>query len=205
MRRLAAISAICMSLVVTPAWSQMRGSSRGFAHPVGRASFSRRGHVSFRSGFNGNFRFRSGFHRNHFFGRRFFYPYAGYYSGVYGGYSYPVVAEAPATDYYDDDRAEIAREVNRLSDEVESLRDELQARSRPQRQEESRAVVDSNSPTMLVFKDKHKQEVKNYAIVGQTLWVFNEQRATKFAMASLDVEATRKVNDERGVDFHLPE
>lgn len=47
--------------------------------------------------------------------------------------------------------------------------------------------------------------MKNYGVVGPTLWVFTEQRATKYALASLDVDATRKVNDERGVDFHLPE
>jgi hypothetical protein len=57
---------------------------------------------------------------------------------------------------------------------------------------------------VLVFTDKHTQEVENYAIVGQTLWVFSELRATKIPLSSLDLDATTKANEERGVDFHVP-
>jgi hypothetical protein len=54
----------------------------------------------------------------------------------------------------------------------------------------------------LVFRDKHIQEVKNYAIVGQTLWIFDEQRAVK--LSSLDVDATTKLNEQRGIEFSVP-
>ena len=57
---------------------------------------------------------------------------------------------------------------------------------------------------MLVFRDKHTQEVQNYAIVGGTLWIFSEQRATKLPLSWLDIEATTKANEDRGVDFQLP-
>jgi hypothetical protein len=56
----------------------------------------------------------------------------------------------------------------------------------------------------LVFRDKHIQEVKNYAIVEQTLWIFDEQRAVKLPLSSLDVDATTKLNEQRGIEFSVP-
>ena len=46
--------------------------------------------------------------------------------------------------------------------------------------------------TVLVFRDQHKQEVQNYAIVGQTLWIFSPQRTQKIPLAEVDLDATRK-------------
>lgn len=58
-------------------------------------------------------------------------------------------------------------------------------------------------PTVLVFRDGHQQEVSNYAIMGQTLYVFSN-RTQKIGLSDLDVPGTIKLNDDRGVDFHLP-
>ena len=58
-------------------------------------------------------------------------------------------------------------------------------------------------PTVLVFRDGHKLEVTNYAIMGQTLYVF-DTRTQKIALGDLDVPATIKANDDRGVEFQLP-
>ncbi len=58
-------------------------------------------------------------------------------------------------------------------------------------------------PTTLVFRDGHKQEVTNYAIMGQTLYVF-DNRTKKIALADLDVPATVKANDDEGVEFQVP-
>lgn len=58
-------------------------------------------------------------------------------------------------------------------------------------------------PTVLVFRDGHQQEVNNYAIMGQTVYVF-DNRTQKIALTDLDVAATVKLNDDRGVDFHVP-
>jgi hypothetical protein len=57
---------------------------------------------------------------------------------------------------------------------------------------------------VLVFRDQHRQEVQNYAIVGQTLWSFAPQHTKKIPLDDLDLPATSKANDERGVDFHVP-
>jgi hypothetical protein len=58
--------------------------------------------------------------------------------------------------------------------------------------------------TVLVFKDGHRSDVGNYAIVGDTLFDFAEGRARKILLADLDLPATRKANDERGVEFTVP-
>lgn len=59
-------------------------------------------------------------------------------------------------------------------------------------------------PTALVFKDGHHSDVLNYAIVGDTLFDFDAGRTHKIQLADLDLPATRKANDERGVDFQIP-
>jgi hypothetical protein len=59
-------------------------------------------------------------------------------------------------------------------------------------------------PTVLVFKDGHKMEVANYAIVGATLFDLTPGRPRRIALAELDLPATQKQNDDRGVNFQLP-
>jgi hypothetical protein len=57
--------------------------------------------------------------------------------------------------------------------------------------------------TVLIYRDGHKEEVQNYAIVGENLIDLGETRR-KIALTALDVPATVKANDERGTDFTLP-
>lgn len=59
-------------------------------------------------------------------------------------------------------------------------------------------------PTLLVFKDGHKLEVGNYAIVGSTLFDLTPGHSRKVPLSDLDIAATQKVNDDRGVIFRLP-
>lgn len=59
-------------------------------------------------------------------------------------------------------------------------------------------------PTLLVFRDGHKLEVGNYAIVGATLFDLTPGHPRRVALADLDLEATRQQNDDRGVVFQLP-
>ena len=58
--------------------------------------------------------------------------------------------------------------------------------------------------TLLVFKDGHQAELQNYAIVGDTLFDLADNRSHKIQLADLDLLATRKANDARGVDFQVP-
>jgi hypothetical protein len=57
-----------------------------------------------------------------------------------------------------------------------------------------------------VFRDGHKAEIRNYAIVGSNLIDLGRGSAMKkIPLASLDIEATRKENEENGLDLHLPQ
>ena len=115
-----------------------------------------------------------------------------------------VVEQTPST--VADRGSDLARELERLTDEVERLRDEQAARQQAQlTPAPRRPSAEENVPTtILVFRDGHRSEVRNYALVGQTLWVFTEQRARKILVSDLDVEATRRVNSDRGVEVPLP-
>jgi hypothetical protein len=75
----------------------------------------------------------------------------------------------------------------------------------PRMQEREPSVADTkpSEPTVLVFRDGHQQEVMNYAIMGQMVYVF-DKRTQKIALADLDVAATVKANDVRGLDFNIP-
>lgn len=59
-------------------------------------------------------------------------------------------------------------------------------------------------PTALIFKDGHQVEVENYAILGQTLYDLTPGHPRKVALASIDLQATEKENDDRGVVFQVP-
>jgi hypothetical protein len=64
--------------------------------------------------------------------------------------------------------------------------------------------VAAQPTTVLWFKDGHQSEVQNYAIVGETLFDFTDGRSHKILLADLDLPATQKANDDRGVDFQVP-
>lgn len=71
-------------------------------------------------------------------------------------------------------------------------------------QPEPPAPTENVTPTVLVFKDGHQQEVRNYAIVGQTLYVLESFSAKKIPLSDLDLKATVKANEDQGVEFVLP-
>ena len=64
---------------------------------------------------------------------------------------------------------------------------------------------DEKTPlTVLVFRDGHRTGARNYAIVGQTLWIYTDQDSKKVPLADLDVSATKEANSDRGVVFQVP-
>jgi hypothetical protein len=65
------------------------------------------------------------------------------------------------------------------------------------------AVADQPQ-TVLVFKDGHQIEVQNYAVVGSMLYDLTPERHRKIAIADLDLSATAKQNEERGISFQVP-
>jgi hypothetical protein len=78
------------------------------------------------------------------------------------------------------------------------------ARATPPSPSQQESQTQPSPPTVLVFHDQHQEEVQNYAIVGQTLWNFTAGRTQRIPLSVLDVPATQKANDDRGVEFRLP-
>ena len=58
--------------------------------------------------------------------------------------------------------------------------------------------------TILVYRDGHRAEVVNYAILGDALFDFDDDGTRKIPLADLDLTATAKANDLRGVEFKTP-
>ena len=73
----------------------------------------------------------------------------------------------------------------------------------PTPQAEPSEVAD-RPDTVLIFKDGHQVEVRNYAIVGDTLYDMTLGHPRRVTLAELDLDATVKQNDDRGIDFRLP-
>jgi hypothetical protein len=194
-----------------------RGFTRGpsFSRTFSQRNFSRGPFLH--DGFRGN-RFGN---RGNRFGNRGFRNFGLRNCWGYGcwGYGYPWWgyydpwwwwdSDSGSDDSYQQDLAN-ANAMNEQSlEEQQMLRQEeaegdrdLYARSTPAPSQPEGAPV--MPATVLVFRDQHKREIQNYAIVGQTLWNFAPQRTEKIPLADLDLAATVKANDERGVSFRLP-
>jgi hypothetical protein len=107
----------------------------------------------------------------------------------------------------------VAAQLQVLTDEVELMREEQFSRPelrlpgrvpRESSMERPEAQVEKRAATTFVYRDGHQLEAQNFAIMGKTLWVFGEQSTRKIPMADLDLTATQKANDDRGVDFAPP-
>ena len=136
---------------------------------------------------------------------------------------YAVPYPVPYDDTGDDGSAEAdstyPRAVPAVHDRGATYRDEALA-SRPHRIPADPAAKDTAPPavpadipeqvvaaqpaTVLIFKNGQQSEVLNYAIVGETLFDFTDGRSHKIPLADLDLPATQKANDDRGVDFRVP-
>ena len=154
---------------------------------------------------NRNLRVRNFGFRNNCFGfrcgRGFGFPWVG---GAFDPYWW-----WDSGSSYDQDQQEqsgLANQMNEQSLEEQRMRqqDDQDAYSRAVPPSHQAEPTDIAQATVLVFRDQHKQEVQNYAIVGPTLWNFAPQHTEKISLSALDLPATTKANDERGVDFRLP-
>ncbi len=165
-----------------------------------------------------------GFGGRHFGGGHF----GGFISGQAGFGHNPVVA-VPTTvvgapvalgDRSQDEVSGLESEVLDLREEVQQLRREeqelresreqgeaTQARPAPTASGSSgfRPSVQEIAPsTILIFRDGRRLEVRNYAVVGKTLWILDEQQARKFPLSALDLPASKRANEARGGEFLLP-
>ena len=129
-----------------------------------------------------------------------FVPYYSYYQPDY------ISDEQPPADVVEQDNS-LVSQVNRLTDEVELLREDQAAVENfgPSAAAPRAPAEDKPAPTVFVYRDGHQIETQNYAILGKTLWVFAGETTRKIPLTDIDLDVTRKLNDERGIDFTSPE
>jgi hypothetical protein len=197
----------------------------------GSNRFANRRH--FGCGFNNSFAFNSipnsfcgGFGFNNGFGFNSGFGFGGYGLPLYyGDYDSPSnVAYSEHALRYDDSRD---REMNDLLLDLRDQQRELdyminnmqrqqgqagqQQQQGPQqrgsmlRQQMGTARPEREQPaTALVFKDGRRVDVHNYVIAKNTLTILDGGMRQHFALSQLDIPATQKANEDRGVTFKAP-
>jgi hypothetical protein len=174
-------------------------------------------HFVISNGFPFHGRCINGFHcRNRFFltnpflfNAGFGFPYYGYIPGLgldYGYNPYPQQQPVVAPESENGNDVQVAVALQRLSDEVQSVREEQARQANAART--PGASISAHQPegeTTFVFRDGRRVVTQNYAIAGQTLWLLSEHAAKKVSLSDLDVKATDQANSANGIDLRLPE
>lgn len=166
-------------------------TSRGNSHHYGHGGY----------GYHHHYRYGYGY------GYGYGYPYYGYYG--YDPLFWDSSSSYDSSEGYQQQNEQLSQQINELSNQVAQLREQQQIQSYTpsssnRQTPPAAAKADPTATTVLIFRDQHREEISNYAVVGRTVWVFNEEQAKKIPLAELDVPATIKVNDDRGVDFNVP-
>src|SRR5215469_7387483 len=180
--------------------------ARGFAPQgrsfiTGRSTFVHGSRVTFRAFPHHHFRHNHVFFGNNCFGSfgtafpcqtpflwGSYYPY---YDPFYSSYS-SQPEQQPVVEEQDNGNRDLALEVQELSDEIQSMRDEDRAREERRNSNAKPAVQDFGPNTTLVFRDGLQLSVKNYAISGDTIWLLDDHNTKKFPLSKLDAAATQK-------------
>lgn len=141
--------------------------------------------------------------------RRRGYFYSPFYGGYYVPYAYPYWPDYDAYDNPNDEPQPPAEDtqMTRGYDDRQLLNNDYRAELNSPREQQSESApepVAAQPSTVLVYKDGHEAQVENYAIVGTTLYDLSDGRSKKVQLADLDLAATVKENDDRGVEFQLP-
>ncbi len=76
-------------------------------------------------------------------------------------------------------------------------------RVEPERPQPASGPDREQEPTLLVFKNGHRLEIRNFVIAGDTVIVLSPEYR-KVPLSDLDLPATVKENDDRGIDFRVP-
>jgi hypothetical protein len=150
------------------------------------------------------------FHHRHHHDNNAFFPVGGAVYAV----PYPVAVEPAADDSEDEEDYRGGPTIfDRRGSGQLARRPRQGYADRSRQDEEPREAAAAAEPvetpsdqpqTVLVFKDGHQAEIQNYAVVGQTLYDLSPSHYRKIALAELDLKATAKENDDRGISFQLP-
>jgi hypothetical protein len=135
------------------------------------------------------------------------YPFGYFgYIGLPLGGAYPSLYAQDQSYPQQAGQTENAYEIAALAQRVEVLNNKLDRFLSANEESSHHAIIreaprESNeqSTPILVFRDKHVEQVKNYAVVDKTLWIFDARTARKIPLSDLDLDATTKLNAERGI------
>lgn len=155
-----------------------------------------------------------------FFGYPSNYPFTYFYPGLWPplDYEYKQASRIAngnvAAEVTKQQKEYLENQVQALTNEVHSLRQEqasrqyMQAPAVPPRgaQPPEAAAQPSGAQqkfpaVVFVYRDGRKLEARNYAIFGNTLWIFHRNTTQKIPLAAFNLAASRKLNEEHGVEF----
>ena len=149
-------------------------------------------------------------HHHH---RRDFVPF-GFGGAVYATPYTPVVVVEESRDREDDEDYQGGPTIFDRRGPGGFQENHYEARSRAELDGETQAYapapsapaeeITSQPLTVLVYRDGHQLDVQNYAIQGDLLFDLTPGHPRKIALSDLDLDATEKANDDRGLDFRLP-
>jgi hypothetical protein len=146
------------------------------------------------------------------FGVPYSYPYYGY--GAPYPYDYPAPAQYYPSDYNTMAAPQTTSQENPndvyLAAMLQKLTDEVEEMKNDQKSHAGSGLVlgpkaDMEAAVTFIFHDGTRVTTHNYAIAGQTIWIFGENQARKFRLADLDRAATEQANAARGIELRLPE
>jgi len=208
---IALIVALSPWFAVQSLHAQRMGGHMGFGRPAG----------SFQAGGFGP--------RNEFAGRRG-YPYGVYSDLLYDGLldaGYPVASQPPVIILQSPATPQPAaspvsapmqplmielqgNRYVRISGDNDSQSQMIDSDVSPASPAGSRIIARNEPPAaLLVFRDGHQEQVRNYTIADGNLYASSNTDAGlptthKIQLSSLDLPATIRSNQDRGVQFHLP-
>ena len=218
------ITVLATAFLVIPAQGQMRGTVAVAPGSPGRGGLG----LGFR-GVRGGFHFghRPGF--NHRFYPAYFYPY-----GLFPDYGYddpPQQAQPPVVVVQNTPPAQPAPTAEPLLIEWQGdhfvrmpLSDYASSHGQgtgpdySEKNDHRLATENAKNPApssqepapaTLVYRDGHQEQVTSYTIMGPVMYTRSDYWTSgswnkKIPLAELDVPATLKLNQERGVNFRMP-
>ena len=121
----------------------------------------------------------------------------------------PVSTPEPLLIEWNGDHWERVTNFNQLPPTAPGAARESRSRSGVTKRNQATIASQVSQPAILVFRDGHKEEVSSYTIMGTVMYTNTNywtdgSWTKKIQIADLDVRATLKLNQDRGVKFDLP-
>ena len=120
-----------------------------------------------------------------------------YYRGAHDALTRQQQADSRYGDHYFD-----SREKNQVK--TPAAEEKKQEKTKAKEPAPTSEPEIPSPAAVFIFKDGQKLETRNFAITGQTLFDFSGKTLRKVKLAELDLDATRKANDNLGIDIRLP-